>query len=72
MRVTAKMRIKNPSVAAMAVLYLASSVWSQQPISEPLGLSVGNGVLTRGGRPYRGIGGNYDHLFYRRLLRQPE
>ena len=34
----------------------------------PLGLSVTNGVLTKGGQPYHGIGVNYFDAFYRNIL----
>jgi len=39
--------------------------------NEQRGLTVENGVLLRGGRPYRGIGVNYFDAFQRTLLAQP-
>ena len=58
------------SVALVAIgwstLLLVSSAFAESD-SQPAGLYVRDGTLMRQGRPYRGIGANYQTLFARLL-----
>jgi hypothetical protein len=63
------MRLRTANCWVTVVLCSALSPCVNQAASgDSPGLSVRDGVLTRAGRPYRGIGVNDFDLFYRRLL----
>ncbi|MEE8451506.1 MAG: cellulase family glycosylhydrolase [Thermoguttaceae bacterium] len=59
------MRSRRCPITAILLLSLTASV--PCGAAEPLGLYVRDGVVFRGGKPYRGIGANYFSLFSRRL-----